>query len=311
VRRDPLPPIDIGEEDRWFAHARTLLMFALKRFVRSPGAVIALVAACFSTGAHAGWDGDGWGVGPNNNGWGIGGPTNNGFRGPIDNGPRAGAVGTFRGVGSRQNFGLNPYTGWGMGPYNSFFGVNPQQNVGIPGSDFGPMSFGVGRDFGPINGYVFGLAGDINGWGMAPQQNVGFMGQQYSGYGGGAAAASFGFNPYIGYGIPGSNFGPMSFGVVNPWGGGGWGMNPQQNVGFGPFPALGMYPQQNAGLPVFNPWMGMNPYAQMPMQAVSAQQQGGLQGVQCTINGVGVLTKDADDCEKAGGEVAKAKTAKQ
>ena len=49
----------------------------------------------------------------------------------------------------------------------------------------------------------------------------------------------------------------------------------------------------------------------MPMQPVSAQQQGGLQGVQCTINGVGVLTKDADDCEKADGEVVKAKTAKQ
>ena len=102
MRRDPLPPIDIGEEDQWFAHEGTCLMFALKRLVRLPGAVIAIVAACFSTGAHAGWDGNGWGVGPNNNGWGIGGPTNNGFRGPIDNGPRAGAVGTFRGVGSRQ-----------------------------------------------------------------------------------------------------------------------------------------------------------------------------------------------------------------
>jgi hypothetical protein len=306
-------------------------MFALKRFVRSPGAVIALVAACFSTGAHAGWDGNGWGVGPNNNGWGIGGPTNNGFRGPIDNGPRAGAVGTFRGVGSRQNFGINPYYGWGMDPFAANLGVGPQNGwgvsggsaiynamFGIPGSNFGPVSFGVGRDFGPINGYVFGLAGDINGWGMAPQQSVGITGQQYSGYGGGAAAASiglnmpntFGSNPYMGYGIPGSTFGPVSFGVVNPWGGG-WGMSPQQNVGFGPFPALGMSPQQNVGLPIFNPWMGLNPYAQMPMQAVSAQQQGGLQGVQCTINGVGVLTKDADDCEKAGGEVAKAKTAKQ
>ncbi len=85
-------------------------MFALKRFVGSLGAVVALAAACLSTSAHAGWDGNGWGVGPNNNGWGIGGPTNNGFRGPIDNGPRAGAVGTFRGVGSRQNFGSIPTT---------------------------------------------------------------------------------------------------------------------------------------------------------------------------------------------------------
>jgi hypothetical protein len=308
VRRDPLPPIDIGEEDQWFAHAGTSLMFALKRFVGSLGAVVALAAACLSTSAHAGWDGNGWGVGPNNNGWGIGGPTNNGFRGPIDNGPRAGAVGTFRGVGSRQNFGLNPYYGWGMDPFAANLGVSPQQNVGIPGSDFGPMSFGVGRDFGPISGYIFGLGANNNGWGMVPQQNIGFMGQQYSGYGGGAAAASIGLNMPNTFSI--NAYGIPSYGIVNPWGGG-WGMAPQQNVGFGPFPALGMYPQQNVGMPVFNPWMGMSPNAQMPMQAVSAQQQGGLQGVQCTINGVGVLTKDADDCEKAGGEAVKAKSAKQ
>lgn len=257
-------------------------MFALKRFVRWPVTVTALAASCLSTSAQAGFDAPvGWGVGPNNNGWGIGGPVNNGFRGPIDNGSRPGAVGTFRGVGSRQNFGINPYYGWGMDPFAANLGV------------------GV----------------DNRRWGMAPQWNVGINGLQY---GGGAAAASiglnmpntFGFNPYIGYGIPGSSFGPVSFAVVDPWGGG-WGMSPQQNVGFGPFPALGMYPQQSVGMPLFNPWMGMNPYAQMPMQGVSAQQQGGLQGVQCTINGVGVLTKDADDCEKAGGEAVKSKTANQ
>ncbi len=273
-------------------------MFALKSFVRSPAVVIALVAACLSTSAHAGWDGQaGWGVGPNNNGWGIGGPVNNGFRGPIDNGPRPGEVGTFRGVGSRQNFGINPYYGWSMDPFAA--------------------NLGVGRDFGPINGYVFGINGLQ--------------------YGGGAAAASIGLNMpntfsvnaygIPSYGLPGSDLGSMYLGVVNPWGGG-WGMGPQQNLGFGPFPALGMNPQQsmgfmmpfpyfgmnpqqNVGMPMFNPWMGMNPYAQMPMQPASAQQQGGVQGVQCTINGVGVLTKDADDCEKADGEVVKAKTAKQ
>jgi hypothetical protein len=286
--------------------------------------VIALVAVCLSTGAHAGWNGNGWGVGPNNNGWGIGGPINNGFRGPIDNGPRPGEVGTFRGVGSRQNFGfpgqeysgygggaaaasfgMNMSRGFGMYPYAPLFGINANMSYGFPGSDFGPFSFGVGRDFGPINGYIFGIGPDNNGWGMAPQQNLGINGLQY---GGGAAAASIGLNmpntfSVNAYGIP-------SYGIVNPWGGG-WGMVPQQNLGFGPFPALSMDPQQNVGMPMFNPWMGMNPYAQMPMQPVSAQQQGGLQGVQCTINGVGVLTKDADDCDKAGGEVAKAKTAKQ
>ena len=303
-------------------------MFALKRFVRSPGAVIAL-AACLSTSAHAGMDAPvGWGVGPNNNGWGFGGPRgpiNNGPGGPINNGPGGvggvgsvggfrgvggpggvggvggvggpggvGSVGSFRGIGGAgQHFGLDPYGGWGMDPFAANLGVGPQNNGwGVSGgSAIYNAMFGIN----PAYGFGFG---PFPALGMSPQQNVGFIGPQYSGYGGGAAAASmglnmpntYGFNPYMGYGIPGSNFGPISFGVVNPWGG--WGMASQQNV----------------GMPLFNPWMGMDPNAQMPMQPVSMQQApDGLQGVQCTINGVGVLTKDADDCERAEGEVVKAK----
>jgi hypothetical protein len=80
-------------------------------------------------------------------------------------------------------------------------------------------------------------------------------------------------------------------------------MNPQQNVGLMPYvPWLGMNPQQNVGFAP--PWIGVN-----PQQGVGQQAQSGAQPVQCTINAVPALTKSVDDCEKAGGDVAKSKTA--
>jgi hypothetical protein len=268
-------------------------MFQLKRFVRSSGAAIALAAACLSTSAHADFRGmSGWGFGgPVHNG--PGGPINNGPGGPINNGlGGVGSVGGFRGIGGPgQHFGLNPYGAWGM---------SPQQNVG-----FGPFgqSLGVGPE---NNGWgvlvqrppIFGVGPDNNGWGVS----------------GGSAIynAMFGINPYSSFG-----WGPLGLGIspqqafcancrpswfgFNPEYS--FGMDPQQNVGF-INPWMGMSPQQNVGF--INPWMGMNPNGAMPAQPVS-MQQGGLQGVQCTINGVGVLTKDADDCEHADGEVVKAK----
>ncbi len=53
------------------------------------------------------------------------------------------------------------------------------------------------------------------------------------------------------------------------------------------------------------PLYGMNP------QQGGAQQPSGMQPVQCTINAVPALTKSVDDCEKAGGDVAKSKTGLQ
>ena len=81
-------------------------------------------------------------------------------------------------------------------------------------------------------------------------------------------------------------------------------MNPQQTLAMWPnAPLYGMNPQQTVGFFPY-PWLDMN-----PQQQGQPAQQGGAQPVQCTINTVAALTKSVDDCEKAGGDVAGAKTA--
>ncbi len=56
--------------------------------------------------------------------------------------------------------------------------------------------------------------------------------------------------------------------------------------------------------------MGINPNGSYPAASqMPYQAQAGAQPVQCSINTVAALTKSVDDCEKAGGDVAGAKTA--
>ncbi len=219
-------------------------MFALKRFVRSPGAVITLAAICLSTSAHAAWDGHGWGGDPNNNGWGFGGPVHNGPGGPINNGlggpggvggvGGVGSVGGFRGIGPGQHFGLSSYGASGMDPFAANLGVGPQNNGwGVSGGS-------------PIYNAMFGIN---------PYSSFGWV------------PIGLGVNPWpTPQGVPQT----MGLPTFNPW----MGMNPQQNLSFGPFPALGMYPQQSMGI-LMPPHFGMAPqsrdvnWANRPSNSIS------------------------------------------
>jgi hypothetical protein len=146
----------------------------------------------------------------------------------------------------------------GAGPFGAMFGVGPNNN----GLDVGA---------GPQSNDGFGLGQWMPtlGLGENPQQNIGIL------------------NP-MGFGFPGSNFGPFSWGMdprqnanlglFSPY----WGMNPQQNVGLLFPPHFGIGSQQNVGLapPPFG-W-GMNPQQNvgiMPSPAyfgMSPQQNVGL-----------------------------------
>jgi hypothetical protein len=244
-------------------------MSVMKRLTRAAGAALVLAAATISTSANAGWGSPFWGVGPENNGFGFG------------------PAGTW-GVNNPRWFGMGPQANYGI-PTSILLGLNNQQSVGLPPF---PSYFGIGYPplpaFGTGFDPRFGMSPRANlavmnpiFWGMSAQQDVGLPL---------APPQFFGMNPQQNVGFPGP--GPYS-----------WGMNPQQSMGMFVLPPfLGVNPQENVGFAP--PWIGVN-----PQQGSVQQQQAGAQPVQCTINGVPALTKSVDDCEKAGGDVAKGKTA--
>jgi hypothetical protein len=192
------------------------------------------------------------------------------------------------------------------------------------GANANPWSPAIGWGVGPDNN-GWGLRPGM--WGVNPQQGTG------TNFGVGGQRWFWGTDPQQGNGMWTSN--PPQWGI-NPYFPL-WGMSPQQNVGFGPFPHLGMnapypslpamsvYPQQNLG--PWGHWPGANPqqnfgpypypyfsanpqYPPLPAMNITGPQmqqpqQAGTEPIHCSINGVAALTKSVNDCEKAGGETVK------
>lgn len=235
--------------------------------------------------------------------------------------PFGGMWGPGFGIGNGGPGAGGYYTGFGVsspwgGISTPFFGLNEQQSLSVKtpfGGFYGP-GFGIG--FGPVSANFggFGLGGPgyppgvVPFFGLNEQQALSVRTPW-----GGASMPGFGVStPWASVSLPGfgvsTPFGGINmggFGVSTPWGGvslPGFGVSTPWGGVSTPF--FGLNGQPTAAAPQVIPVMVPYP---VPMQGPMGAQ-GGAQPTQCMINAVPALTKNVDDCEKAGGAVPPQRT---